>query len=152
MSRKKKVEIQVVRVSEAAIVPKAPSADLKAVIEGMVRKRVDEILAASGLAEIENDCRPREIAKVSRQTENMFERDKWALYFEKWGCRKCEKKTVNHSSTGHCDICASRLHQRLRKIRRDYYTSHPDAETDRLIDRLTSRSRTAEALLGDREK
>jgi hypothetical protein len=152
MPRKKKVEVQVVRISEAAIVPKTPSADLKAVIESMVRKRVDEILSASEMTEVEADCRPREVAAVSRQTQDMFERDKWALYFEKWGCRKCEKKTVNHSSTGHCEICASRLHQRLRKIRRDYYASHPDAETDRLIDRLTSRSRTAEALLGDREK
>jgi hypothetical protein len=149
MPRKKKgeVEVQIVPASKAALVPPSPSADLKAVLEGMVRKRVDEILAASGIAELEADFRPKEAAQVSRQTQDMFERKKWALYFEKWGCRKCEKKTVNHASTGHCGVCAMRLHGRLARIKRDYYKAHPDAEIERQIDRLTSRARTAESLL-----
>jgi|HubBroStandDraft_6_1064221.scaffolds.fasta_scaffold739540_2 hypothetical protein len=147
MSRKKKVEVQIVPVSEAALIPKTPSADLKAVIESMVRKRMDEILSASCMAEIDPDFRPRESAQVTRRAQDMFEREKWALYFAKWGCRKCDKKTVNHASTGHCAACNTRLWARLARIKRDYHLAHPDAEIERQIDRLTSRSRIAEALL-----
>jgi hypothetical protein len=84
----------------------------------------------------------------SRYTvQDMYERKKWGLYFEKWGCRKCEKKTVNHASTGHCDACSTRLVHRLATIRRDYFRAHPNGETEEQINQLTSKARTAEALL-----
>ena len=143
----------IVPIVETVLAPAEPSANLKAVIENLVRKRVDEILAASGLAELEADLRPREIALAARQAQGVFERVKWRLYFEKWGCRKCEKKTVNHASTGHCSSCEQRLRIRMRRIKRDYLRAHPEAEIERNIDALTLRSRTAEDLLfGERER
>jgi hypothetical protein len=146
------VNAEIVPTSEAAIVPAAPSANLKVVIESMVRKRVDEILSASGIGEFEPNFRPKEIAQAARQNQDMFERVKWSLYFEKWGCQVCEKKSAAHMHTGHCGTCVNRIQSRLKQLKREYERAHPDAEIERQIDRLTSRSRTAEALLGDREK
>lgn len=146
---------EVIPEPEAAIVPmaaKEPSANLKAVIENMVRQRVDEILSASGIGEFEPNFRPREIAQAARQTQDMFERTKWSLYFEKWGCQVCGKKNAAHFHTGHCTTCACRIHQRLIKIKHDYEKTHPEAEIDRQIDQLTLRARSAAALLGDSEK
>jgi hypothetical protein len=146
------VNAEIVPPSEAAIVPAAPTANLKAVIESMVRKRVDEILSGSGIGEFEPNFRPREIAQAARQIQDMFERVKWSLYFEKWGCQVCGKKTVAHFHTGHCTTCAVRIQQRLKQLKLEYERAHPEAEIERQIDHLTSRSRTAEALLGKREK
>jgi hypothetical protein len=145
---------EVVPDSGAALVPIVPTppANLKAVIEIMVRKRVDEILSASGIGEFEPNFRPAEVYRAARQSQSVFERVKWSLYFEKWGCQVCGKKTVAHMHTGHCTTCAVRIGQRLAKIKRDYEAVHPEAEIERQIDRLTSRSRTAEALLEEREK
>jgi hypothetical protein len=141
---------EVILEPEAAVVPiatKEPSPNVKAVLESMVRKRVDEILTASGIGEFEPNFRRREVAKASRQSQDMFERVKWSLYFEKWGCQVCGKKTVAHMHTGHCTTCAVRIGQRLTKIKRDYERAHPEAEIDRQIDQLTLRARTAESLL-----
>ena len=149
------VRAEVVHEPEAAIAPiatKEPSPNLKAVIEAMVRQRVDEIMSANGVGELEPDCRPREVARVSQQSQNMFEREKWVLYFEKWGCRMCGKKNVIHSSTGHCETCRARLFHRLKQIKRDYERAHPEAEISRQIDQLTLRARTAEGLLSERNK
>ena len=132
--------------------PKEPSAELKAYLESMVRQRVDEILTASGI-EMESDFRPREIAKVSRQSQNVFERQKWALYFEKWGCRMCGKKAAAHGSTGHCGTCVMRVQNRLKQLKLEYERTHPESEIERNIERLTLRARSAEELLrGEREE
>jgi hypothetical protein len=83
----------------------------------------------------------------------MFEREKWSLYFEKWGCQVCGKKTANHMHTGHCGACAGRITARLARIKLEYEQTHPEAEVERQIDQLTLRSRTAERLLrGERDE
>jgi hypothetical protein len=153
MSRKKKLK-EIVLKPQAAIVPAvpAPSANLQAAIESIVRKRVDEILASSGIGEFEPNFRSREMSQAGRQIQNMFERVKWSLYFEKWGCQICGKKTVAHMHTGHCTTCAGRIQLRLKQLKLVYERAHPEAEIERQIDHLTSRSRTAEALLGNRQK
>lgn len=149
MRRKKKGKAIVLKPQAAIVpaVPPEPSANLKAVLEGMVRKRVDEILAASGMHELSADYRPTKVAHVARQVDDLFERKKWSLYFDKWGCRICGKKTAFYGNTGHCQTCAQRIHQRLTALRRDYEKAHPEAEIERNIERLTLRARTAERLL-----
>src|SRR5665213_2997286 len=139
--------VEIVPVTESAIVPSAPSANLETMIERLVRRRVDEALSRIGIEELDPHFRPREVAQKARQSQDMFEREKWSLYFEKWGCQVCGKKTVNHMHTGHCGTCANRITQRLKLIKRDYEQAHPEAEIERQIDQLTLRTRTAERLL-----
>lgn len=133
----------------ASLVPARSAAKLTAMIENLVRQRVDEVLSASGVRRLEVDLRPAQAAKVARQKQEMFERVKWVLYFEKWGCRVCERKTVGHESTGHCVRCHHRVISRLAVLRRAYESSHPEAEIRLQIDHLTSRADTAEQLLAE---
>lgn len=148
--------IEIIPVSDADLKPigppKEPSADLKAYIESIVRQRVDEILSANA-GEFEPDFRPRRVANASSQTQDMFEREKWSLYFEKYGCRGCGKKAAPHMSTGHCSTCQNRTYSRLTRLRAVYERAHPEAEIDRNIEKLTLRARSAEILLREeREK
>jgi hypothetical protein len=143
---------EIVPASETAIVSSAPSANLEALIEGLVRRRVDEAISRIGIGEFDPHFRPREVAAKARQIQNMFEREKFSLYFEKWGCMICSKKTV-HASNGHCTACVNRITSRLRQIKGDYEKAHPEAEIERQINHLTLRARTAEGLLrGEQEK
>jgi len=148
MSRKKKVK-EIVLEPQAALVPAipSPSASLQAVIEGMVRKRVDELLASSGMAEMGDSFRPAEVAKVRRRINHIFESQKWRKYFEKWGCLICGKVSVPYSFNGLCGTCGNRTTSRLMKIKRDFEAAHPDSQIERNIDQLTLRARAAEDLL-----
>jgi Zn finger protein HypA/HybF involved in hydrogenase expression len=152
MTRKKKPGVEIVPASETALVPKRPAESPQAVLDRMVRERVDEIMAERGSAPMESDFQPKEVAFELQRRQTVFERRKWPLYFEKWGCRKCERKRVAHMSTGQCAACHSRLQQRLAAIKRDFDKANPDQEIERKIDQLTSRFRSAQALLGELEE
>jgi hypothetical protein len=151
MPRKKKVK-EIVIEPQAAILRTGPepSADLQAALEGMVRKRVDEILAASATIDA---FRPSAVAKTARRVNHIFEGKKWGLYFDKWGCLICGKTAVAkcYFHTGLCSSCGARVQSRLVKIKRDYEAAHPQVEIERNIERLTLRARTAERLLMEDE-
>jgi hypothetical protein len=146
---------EMVPASEAALVPARSAAKLTAMIENLVRRRVDEILSASGTVELEPNFRPAEVAKITRRGQDMFERKKGSLSFEKFGCMDCKRKAkaVSYGTNGLCSTCTLRWYHRYAQLKHEYEATHPEAETDRLIDRLTSRARVAEELLGEeREK
>ena len=154
MPRKKKTNTEIVLrlASEAVLVPKPSAGDLHAVLDRMVRERVDEILAMRDAGQLESDFHPREVSYEILSRQSVFEKRKWSLFYEKWGCRSCGKKTVAHQSSGHCATCVGRLAGRLAVIKRHFDLASPEPEISRQIDRLTSRVRTAQALLGNSEK
>ena len=136
---------------EAALAPIRPIASRQAVLARIVRDRVDEIMAERG-AQLEPDFQPKEVSFEIQRRQTVFDRQKWALYFEKWGCRRCGKKTFGHASSGHCSGCLKTLANRQRQIKLEYERNNPEAEIERNIDHLTSRIRSAQALLGEGEK
>lgn len=146
MPDKKKPIVEIMPTSEAALMPKPPAANLQAMIDHIVRERVDEIMAERGAA-LESDFQPREVLYEIRQRQTVFERRKWSLYFEKWGCRKCGRKKVSHASGGFCGRCQNLFQSRLTVLKREYERANPELEIQRQIDHITSRVRTAEALL-----
>jgi hypothetical protein len=140
--------IEIMPRSEGALVPTSPAAKFRAMLESMVRERVDEIMANRGASQLEHDFQPREVAIAIRRRRTVFESRKWRLYFEKWGCRMCSQKTVLHVSGGCCQRCTSLVTQRLSQIKRDYEKANPEREIERQIGHLTSRERSARNLLG----
>ncbi|HET6143869.1 MAG TPA: hypothetical protein VFE02_10190 [Candidatus Acidoferrales bacterium] len=152
MRRKQKMEI--ILAPPAAMEAPIAIDNLEAAIESMIKKRVDEALSRIGMVELDDPhFRPREVERKARQVENMFERKKWSLYFERWGCVLCGQKKAAHMHTGYCNTCAGRITQRLRLLKRDYEQAHPEAEIDRQIEQLTLRARSAERLFrGEREE
>lgn len=152
MPRKKKPIVEIVPASQAALVPKPSPANIEAIIERMVWERVDEILAERGAAEMEPNFQPREISTEIRLRQSVYERRKWSIYFEKWGCKVCGNKKVSHVGSGSCERCYMRVYQRLAQIKHDFDKANPESEIKRDIDQITKRVRSAQALLGHGEK
>ena|ERR1700676_3163661 len=152
MPRKKKVSVEIVPVSEANLVPKLPAADLPAMLDRMVRDRVDQIMAERGAGELEPDYQPKRVLVEIQGSKTVFDRRKWAMYFEKWGCKVCgRKKNVSHMCKGRCGTCNVRIGLRLAQLKLEYERNNPESQIAEDIDRLTRRIRSAEALLGEGE-
>src|SRR5690242_9121970 len=153
MPRKKKPVVEVERLPAAALVPRPTAADLQAAIDRLVRQRVDEILAERNPDQMAPAFQPREVAYELRRRQTVFQQREGRLYFEKWGCMICQrKKYVGHASGGICSGCYNRETMRRAALRREYERNNPETEIDKQIDRLTSRLRSAQELLGEIEK
>lgn len=140
MPRKRQVTAEIVPASQTNLVP-FPSPDgIEAMIAAIVKERVDEIMVKVEAGHIETDFLRRDERVELR---SRFERRKWRLYFEKYGCQMCHRKGLPYASTGHCTTCQALLAGRLKQLKREYDRENPEAE----IDRLTSRF--IESLLSD---
>jgi len=153
MPRRKKPVVEIERLPEAALVPSPSTAHLQAEFDRLVRQRVDEILAERSPDQMAPAFQPREVAYEFQRRQTVFQRRAGRLYFEKWGCMICQrKKHVSHASGGICSECYAREARRRSQIRLEYERSNPEAAIDKQIDRLTSRLRSAQELLGEVEK
>src|ERR1700739_2324416 len=120
MTRKKTPRVEIVPRSEAALVPAMPTESPRAMLGRVVRERVDEILAERGADQLDTDFRTREVATEMMRRQTVFERRRWSIYFEKWGCRRCDDTAAIHACSGYGAKCRGLLSQRLAKIKRDY--------------------------------
>src|ERR1700680_2314822 len=139
MPRKRKISTE--------IVLQRPAEDMRALLDRIVRDRVDEAMAERANAQPEHNFQPRDVSIEIRRRQSVFERRKWGLYFEKWGCRMCgRKRNVNHGSGGVCATCEVRVAGRLRQIKLEYERDNPESQITENIDRLTRRLRSAQEL------
>lgn len=129
MPRKTRPVVEVLPAETTLLGP--PMNDL----ERIVRQRVDEVLLGTSHKRAVGDM-------------DVFDRRKWSLYFEQWGCLRCNRKTVPHASGGQCPTCNGLIANRLGAIKRAWNEAHPQQQTEQDIDALTSRVRAAERLLG----
>jgi len=139
MPKKRNVSVEIVR--------KRSPEDMKAMLDRLVRDKLEEILAERGEDRLEPATRSRRI----RQTHPGFERVKHVLYFERWGCQTCGKKNVAHMSNAKCERCSVRFSQRMQQLELEWLRNNPESQIADDIDHLTRRHRTAQALLGDVE-
>src|ERR1035438_6102569 len=84
-----------------------------------------------------------------QRRQSVFERRTRGPDFDKWGCRMCGRKKVSHASSGHCGRSHNKLTLRLMQLKREYNNANPERDIERDIDRLSSRFRSAEKLLGE---
>jgi hypothetical protein len=134
---KKKMGVEILPASQAALAPNAPAANVRALMDSMVRESMEQIMAEPGASRLQPDFQSREVSDELRRQQAVFERGKWGLYFKKWGCRRCGRKKVNHASSGHGGRCCSLLGGRLAQIKREWIRDKPDAQIAEDIDRLT---------------
>lgn len=149
MPRKKPITAEIVPASQANLVPPRPHEEIEAMIARLVQEHVDEIMVKVDAGHLETDFLRRDDRVELRSRQNLFERRKWSLYFDKFGCRMCHRKGLPYMSTGHCTTCHGLLANRLGQIKREYDRDNPEAAIDRQIDRLTSRFIAAKSLLSD---
>jgi hypothetical protein len=140
MAKKQTVSVEIVR---------RPSPEgMKAMLDRMVTEKIEQILAERDLEQLAPVYRSRRI----RPIHPGFERDKYSLYFEKWGCKVCGRKgNVSHAGRGRCYTCQARHHQRMAALEREWVSNNPESQIVEDIDHLTRRYRTAQELLGDGE-
>jgi hypothetical protein len=140
MRNRKIVKGEIVLRSEAVVVSKP---DLQATLERMVRERVDEIMAQRDSQVFEPDFRSKTLATGIMRRQTVFDRQKHALYFEKWGCRLCGRKTVPHSSNAHCHKCFHRLTLRYQQLQLEWDRAHPQQQVG-----ISNQSQLAKRVLG----
>jgi hypothetical protein len=93
MPKRKSSGVEIVPAS--AIVPQL---SLQAMVQEMVARQVSEIVQ-SGTMELQPDFEAREVAVAIMKLQGVWDRRKWALYYAKWGCRRCDQ-TASSSTHG----------------------------------------------------
>lgn len=135
MAKKQTVSVEIVR--------KPSPEDMKIMLDRLVSDKIEQILAERDLEQAAPVYRNRRI----RPFHPGFEREKHALYFEKWGCQTCgRKKGVSHMCNAQCDRCTARFHQRMKQLELEWVSKNPESQILENIDRLTRRIRSAREL------
>jgi hypothetical protein len=109
MSRKPKPEIARAELLPSSRTPSA--ADFKRMVAEAIEKHVSEAMAHD--ADLQPWFQSREVAYEIKRRQTVVEQNKFAYYFEDWGCIICGTKQRRHAGLGLCPPCNSRVRQRL---------------------------------------
>jgi hypothetical protein len=120
-------------VAEIVTVPREPGAKLQDLLASLVREEVAAQRGAESKPTLDDQ---RQLSK--------FERKKHALYYDKWGCQRCNSKKTGHWAKGLCSKCSVLLQARYAALKREWDSEHPAQNTNE----ITARVRSAERLLG----
>lgn len=82
----------------------------------LVKEKVAEIMADRDAIVFEPFFRSRQIAYELKRLQTMPERQKWSVYFGRYGCLICETRTRIHVGNGMCNSCYSRTFNSLKQI------------------------------------
>ena len=88
----------------------------RAELDGLVEQRVAEILHARDEFMWEPFFRSRKIAYELKRLQTVSEQRKWSVYYQRFGCLRCETTDRVHVGNGCCDRCYPNTFQRLRQI------------------------------------
>src|SRR6266404_5853795 len=101
--------------SPAAIV-RARSGIDKAELDRLVQEKVAEIMAERDAFAFEPFFRSRQIAYELKRLQTIPEQRKWTVFFERYGCLKCETRKLIHIGNGLCRNCYPRIFNTLKQI------------------------------------
>jgi hypothetical protein len=90
-----------------------------ATLNVLVQKQVAEILARHDEATFEPRFRDRQVAYALRRMQTVSEQRVSQIYYERFGCEKCETDDRPHFAIGMCARCYARIGNRRRVIRRE---------------------------------
>jgi len=88
----------------------------KAELERIVQQKVAEIMAERDAIVFEPFFRSRQVAYELKRLQTVSEQRKFTIYFERYGCLKCETRNTIHAGNGMCGNCHSRAFYRLTQI------------------------------------
>ncbi len=88
----------------------------RAELERLVEQRVAEILHARDEFMWEPFFRSRQIAYELKRLQTVSEQKKWQIYYERFGCLRCDTTERIHVGNGCCDRCYPNTFQRLKQI------------------------------------
>jgi hypothetical protein len=85
----------------------------------LVRQKVSEVLAEREEFLLEPFFRSAEDAKTIRRLQSVSEREKWAVYFARYGCVVCQDSHRPYDENGMDLRCRRRTYERLRAVLRN---------------------------------
>lgn len=104
----------------------------------LVKEKVAEIMADRDAIVFEPFFRSRQIAYELKRLQTMPEREKWSVYFGRYGCLICETRARIHVGNGMCNSCYSRTFNSLKQIVSEGVNRNP------LVPRGTSMETTSQ--------
>jgi hypothetical protein len=93
--------------------PAQQAAQFQRTIERLVEQKVAEVIAG-GNAIFQPFFQSQQITNAIRRLQNVDEQQKYAHYFEDYGCFVCERRDTRHESLGMCPRCYRSRAQRMR--------------------------------------
>ncbi len=88
--------------------------DARARIAKLVEQKVNEALSSiSSDSTFEPFFQPKSVANRMKGTLSVSQQQKFAAYFERWGCLRCDTKKTGHRSLGMCQRCHQLIYTRL---------------------------------------
>ena len=94
----------------------------------LVEQKVNEALSGKSADSIfEPFFQPQPVADYMKQQMTVSQKMKWRLYYEKWGCMRCETKKTGHLSLGMCNRCYHLVLGRLKVCIRELDAERPMA-------------------------
>jgi len=125
-----------------------PQAEASAMLDYLVEQKVAKILAARDSFLLEPDLREKIVAQQIRRLQTIPEQKKWPRYYARFGCRKCERKSRPHGSSGYCRPCLAKITNRLKQVVAELDKERGVGDYRREMEALTRRATTAERFLG----
>jgi hypothetical protein len=116
MKTNKSDSIQTVRVELLAPAPRTRPADAKELLRKMVEKQVAEIMSRREDFLLHPFFDQAKVSNEIKRLQTVPEQRKWAMYFARYGCLRCQARSVPHSQCGMCAACVSLTRGRLRGI------------------------------------
>jgi hypothetical protein len=109
----------------------------------LIEQKVAEALSATSSDSIfQPFFQPKAVCDFMKSHLSVSQQKKWAAYYEKWGCMRCETKARAHMSLGLCNPCHQRIWERLRICIREL-----DAESSFEIPNLDRTDMAQQAIL-----
>lgn len=94
-------------------------------LEELVNRKVEQLLANQASAVFEPFFRDKRAASAIRKLQDVHWQRKFSYYYEDWGCMICRDTSAPHTSLGMCAKCLSREKARIAtSVRR----REPDAK------------------------
>src|SRR5215471_1680330 len=87
----------------------------RAELDRLVKQRVAEILHARDEFMFEPFFRSRQIAYELKRLQTVKEQEKWQVYYQRFGCLRCDTTERIHVGNGMCDRCYPNTYQRLKQ-------------------------------------
>ena len=130
------------------LAPSRPSKDAKAMLAKLVEQKVNEALSGiSGDSIFEPFFQPQSVANRMKGLMSVSQQQKFAVYFEKWGCLRCETKKTGHLSLGMCNRCYHLVLGRLKVCIRELDAERPDSIP--VLQRIDGRTEAAQQAILD---
>jgi hypothetical protein len=116
MMKKRNEPLRVELIPSPATLVRESTGLNKAELERIVQQKVAEIMAERDAIVFEPFFRSRQIAYELQRLQTVSEREKFSVYFERYGYLICETRKTIHAGNGMCGNCRNRTFVRLTQI------------------------------------